>query len=193
MIRINDLPQPVIARVHGIWTGSLHLMLVAIACQVLLLGYHQTTTLIDLHPFNGVHHHTSRERFTEAAVNGVLMLLPIIGFVLRLHGLMLFGVIYYFILLFFELVIWWVPYFTDPSPVWRPLYNVALAVATSNFQKGDTLESWASIHHRLHDDTITPLRSGAGPIRPNLEHIILHAWTLVTALATVAAYSGFHH
>jgi hypothetical protein len=167
-------------------------MLIAVVCQLLLLAYHQATTLIDLHPFNGVRHHTGKERFTEAAVNATLMLLPPIGFVLRFHGLMLFGVIYYFILLFFELVIWWVPYFTDPAPAWRRLYNVALALATSNFQKGDTLKTWASIHHRLHDDTITPLPPGIGPIRPNLEHIILHAWTVVTAVATTAAYAGFH-
>jgi len=154
--------------------------------------YHQITTLVDLYPFNGVRHHTGNERFTEAAVNAVLMLLPPIGFILRLRGLMLFGVVYYFILLFFELVIWWVPYFTDPPPTWRRFYNLALSLATSNFRKGDTLDTWASIHHRLHDGTITPLEPGKGPIRPNLEHIILHTWTIVTAVATTAAYSGFH-
>jgi hypothetical protein len=163
-------------------------MLLLIACQVLLLAYHQVTTLIDLHPFNGVRHHVGSERFIEASVNAVLMILPPVGFGFRIHGLMLFGVIYYFVLLFFEIVIWWIPYFMDPSPAWRPLYNRALSLATSNFQRGDVLASWAAIHRRLHGSTLTPLRPRRGPIIPNLEHIILHAWTVVTAILTTVVY-----
>jgi hypothetical protein len=68
-----------------------------VLCQLLLRLYHQATTLLDLHPFNGAWHYTVRERVAEAGINAFLMSLAPIGFAFRIHGLMLFGVIYYFV------------------------------------------------------------------------------------------------
>ncbi len=160
----------------------------AVLCQLLLLVYHQVTTLVDLHPFNGTRNSTRRERLTEAGVNAVLMGLAPIGFAFRIHGLMLFGVCYYFALFFAELVIWWIPYFTVPAGRWRTVYNRLLSLATSNFEPGDTLDHWRKIHTRLHRDTLTWLPVRAGRIVPNVEHTLLHALTLATAFITLGAY-----
>jgi hypothetical protein len=73
------------------------------------------TTLVDLQPFNGVRFYTRRERLAEAGVNLVLMGLAPIGYAFQLHGLMLYGAIYYIVLFAFEIVIWWIPYFTVPT------------------------------------------------------------------------------
>ena len=97
---------------------------------------------------------------------------------------------HYFVLFAVELIIWWVPYLTIPTGRWRTFYNRLLSVATSHFEKGDTLDHWTSVFNRLHRGTITflPLR-GDRPV-PNLEHTILHAWTLSTAVLTLVAYVG---
>ena len=166
-------------------------MLAAIVCQVLLLAYHQITTLVDFYPFNAARNYSRSERLAEVGVNAVLMVLPPVGFIFRLNGLMLFGVIYYFVLLFIEIIIWWVPYLTIPADSWRKAYNLILSLATSNFEEGDTLDNWVAIHQRVHRGTITPLKPGRGPILPNLEHMILHGWTVVTAVATLAAYLSY--
>ncbi len=160
----------------------------AVVCQLLLLAYHQTTTWLDLYPFNGVRGYSRNERLAEAGANAVLMSLAPIGFVFRIEALMIFGVFYYFILFGIELIIWWVPYFTVPSGRWRSIYNGLLSLATSNFGSGDALAHWTSVYQRLHRDTITLLPPRGNRPVPNLEHMILHAWTLVTALVTLVAY-----
>jgi len=163
-------------------------MIPALISQLVLLVYHQATTWLDLHPFNGVRNYTRSEQFTEAGANAVLMSVAPIGFGFHIKGLMSFGVVYYFVLFAVELLIWWVPYFTVPSGLWRTLYNGLLAVVTSNFEKGDTLNHWIAIHRRLHQGTTCLLPARADRPVPNLEHMILHGWTLVTALVTLAAY-----
>jgi hypothetical protein len=52
------------------------------------------------------------------------------------------------------------------------------------------LNHWVAIYNRLHRGTITFLPARDNRPVPNLEHTILHAWTLVAALATALAY--FH-
>lgn len=160
-------------------------MIAAIVCQIVLLVYHQVTTLIDLYPFNGVRNYTKVERWTEAGVNGVLMSLAPIGFVFDIRSLMTYGVVYYFVLFSIEIIIWWVPYFFDPKGTFRKIYNVMLAVGTSNFEKGDTLCHWKAIHERIHSRTISLLPVRVGRIRPNLDHMLLHSWTLLTAVVTL--------
>jgi hypothetical protein len=124
----------------------------------------------------------------ECVVNGVLMLLPPIGFGFHIRPLMVLGVVYYFVLFAIELIIWWIPYLTVPSGNWRVIYNRLLGLATSNFEKGDTLDHWHETYSRIHRQTITILpRRGDRPV-PNLEHTILHAWTLITAIVTAYAY-----
>jgi hypothetical protein len=162
----------------------------AVTAQLLLLAYHQTTTLVDLYPFNGVRNFKGRERFIESAVNCILMGLPPIGYAFHIAGLMACGAVYYFILFFIELIVWWVPYVTEPAGIWRRPYNFLLAMGNGDFAEGDTLARWYEQHKRLFKGTIRFLPArGERPV-PNLEHCILHAWTLVTAIVTTLAYAG---
>jgi hypothetical protein len=160
----------------------------AILCQLVLVVYHQVTTLVDLFPFNGARSYTGRERIAEAGVNAILMSFAPIGFIFRIQGMMLFGVCYYFALFAAELIIWWIPYLTVPAGRWRTIYNLLLSLATSNFEPGDTLDHWIKIHDRIHRGTLTFLPARAGRVVPNLEHTLLQAWTLVTAVVTLWAY-----
>jgi hypothetical protein len=169
---------------------EINFMSVLLVCQLGLLAYHQVTTLFDFFPFNGSRNYTWKEKLAEAGSNGILMILPPIGFGFHIHGLMIFGVIYYFVLFAIELIIWWIPYLTIPTGRWRDLYNRLLSCATSSFEKGDTLNHWVAIYNRLHRGTITFLPARDNRPVPNLEHTILHAWTLVAALVTALAY--FH-
>jgi len=160
----------------------------AIICQLALLAYHQVTTFFDFFPFNGARNYSFKEKLAEGGSNFVLMILAPIGFGFHIHGLMTYGVVYYFILFAIELVIWWIPYFTVPSGRWRSIYNLLLSFATSNFEKGDTLTKWCKIHRRLHSGTITFLVVRGNRPVPNLEHTILHAWTFITAVVTAVAW-----
>ena len=146
------------------------------------------TTLLDLYPFNGARHCTIRERSTEAGVNALLMSLASIGFIFRIHGLMLYGLIYYFVLFAVELIIWWVPCLSVPTGRWRLVYNRLLSVLTSHSEPGDTLDHWVAIHERIHSGTFSLVPKRPGRITPNLEHMILQILTLVTAILTLVAY-----
>jgi hypothetical protein len=137
---------------------------IAIGLQVLLLAYHQITTQADFFPFNGARFYKRWEKVLECTVNGILMSLAPVGFIFGIRGLMWYGVVYYFVLFLEEIRVWWVPYFFGPNKAWREAYD------------------------RIHARTIKVLPArGANPI-PNLEHTILHTLTLVTAIATLAAF-----
>jgi hypothetical protein len=140
----------------------------AITLQILLVLYHQASTLFDFFPFNGVRFASRREKIAEASVNLVLMSLPPIGFILRAPLLMKFGLVYYFILFGIECATWWAPYFLGPSPKWLELYN------------------------RIHRQTITILPRRANQPAPNLEHLILMALTVLTAIITLLAFRSLH-
>ena len=159
-----------------------------LASQLLLLVYHQVTTWCDLYPFNGARNYSPKEKGAEAGVNAVLMSLGPLGFGFHIKWLMITAAIYYFMLFAAELIIWWIPYLVVPRGRWRRIYNHLLAVATSNFEPGDTLANWIAIYHRLHRGTLTFLPLRADRPVPNLEHTILHAWTLITAIVTLAGY-----
>lgn len=168
-------------------------MTAAFVSQLVLLAYHQITTWFDFFPFNGARAYSRKEKIAEAGTNAVLMSLGPIGYGFRIKGLMTFGVVYYFVLFAIELLIWWVPYFSVPSGLWRSVYNRLLSFATSNFEPGDTLAHWTASYQRLHRNTLTLLPAREDRPVPNLEHTILHAWTVVTAVLTYWAYrSGFH-
>jgi hypothetical protein len=160
----------------------------ALACQLALLVYHQVTTRFDFFPFNSARHYTRKEKLAEAGVNFVLMGLGPIGFGFHIKGLMNFGVVYYFILFGIELIIWWVPYLTVPSGWWGEIYKRVLGAVMFNDPKADALTRWQEIYNRLHRHTIAILPPIGDRPRPNLEHTILHAWTLVTALVTAWAW-----
>jgi hypothetical protein len=159
----------------------------ALVCQLLLLVYHQFTTFFDLYPFNGARNYTPTERWAEMGSNAVLMGLAPLGFAFNIHALEVYGVFYYFVLFAVEIIIWWIPYAFTPRGFWRRVYNIALALATLSFEPGDTLNRWLAVHQRVHRGTLAVLPHRSGRIVPNLEHMLLHAWTLLTALATFTA------
>lgn len=165
-------------------------MFAALSCQLLLLAYHQATTYFDLFPFNGARRYESRERWAEMSSNAILMGLAPVGFAFGIRVLEVYGAFYYFILFFLELVIWWVPYFFEPQGKCRRLYNLVLSLGTSDFRPGDTLSHWLKVHQRLHSGTWSIVPEKINRVVPNLEHTLLHAWTLVTALVTFAAVYG---
>jgi len=142
----------------------MNLLAAALALQLVHLVYHQVTTLFDFFPFNGVRFSSRREQHIESAVNLVLMGFPPLGFMLRVPFLMELGVVCYFVTLGGECATWWAPYFFGASPKWQEIYS------------------------RVQGRTITVIpRHGKNPT-PNLEHLILMALTLATAVTTLVAY-----
>lgn len=135
-----------------------------LSAQILLLIYHQCTTLIDLHPFNGVRFTKPAERYVEAAVNFVLMGFPIFAFSVRHEMLMRFGVSYYFILLGIECATWWLPCWLGASP------------------------DWAAVYARIHAGTIRLGSNLSTSPVPNLEHVILMVITTAVALITLREF-----
>jgi len=137
---------------------------------------------------------TSDRRAASSTEQGGSRCLGQISFVLRQCvpallnlALQVYGVFYYFVLFAVEIIIWWIPYAFTPHGFWRRIYNIALVLGTLNFEPGDTLNRWLAVHERVHRGTLTVLPHRSGRIVPNLEHMLLHAWTLLTALATFAA------
>jgi len=177
----------VVVRAYDERLASIDMITVTIVCQILLLAYHQVTTHVDFYPFNGARNYSRGERLAEAGINLILMSLAPVGFVLHIHGLMIYGVVYYYFLFAAELIIWWIPYFTEPVAGSRVVYNFLLSCVTSDFSAGDALTRWYGTYKRLHGGTIVFLPSREGRPVPNVEHTILHAWTLVTAVTTTLA------
>jgi hypothetical protein len=64
------------------------MMFLALVCQIALLAFHQITTFVDFHPFNGARFYSVRERLVEMGVNAILMTLAPIGYVFQIQGLM---------------------------------------------------------------------------------------------------------
>jgi hypothetical protein len=159
---------------------------------LVLLAYHQITTIFDFYLFNGARHHTRKEKLAEAGVNFVLMALPPIGFSFRIKALMGFGLVYYFVLFAIELIIWWVPCLRVPAGRWRIIYNRVLGALTFTDPGVDASAQWLEVYNRLHRETITILPDRGNRPAPNLEHVILQGWTLITAVVTAIA-SAHHH
>ncbi len=135
-----------------------------VVVQLILLIYHQVTTWFDFFPFNGARNYTVKEKCLEAGSNCILMSLAPIGYIFKIADLVIYGAYYYWILFAIEVLTWWVPYFFKPS------------------------KKWAEVHERLHGETIMFLPHRGNNPAPNLEHTILHGWTLVTALLTTYCY-----
>lgn len=128
--------------------------------QIVLLVFHQVTTLFDLYPFNNVRQYTLRERLQECSVNGLLMAIPPFGFYFGISWMMTAALFVYPALLFGEYLSWWQPYFFGASQKWQQTYNRIFR----------------------HTSTVLP-PIGNNPI-PNLEHCILHGLTLITTICT---------
>ena len=140
------------------------MLILAFLSQILLLLFHQATTLVDFYPFNNVRSYTLKERLVECGVNGLLLAAPAIGFATQLKWLMMASLIVYPALLVGEYLNWWHPYFFGASDGWQKVYD------------------------RLFKDTIVVLPPVKKNPVPNFEHTVLHSLTLVATVFTYIAY-----
>lgn len=137
---------------------------VVIASQLVLLIFHQFTTLVDLYPFNNVRNHTIQERLTECIVNAIIMAVPPVGYIFNVKWMITASIFIYPVLLVGEFLNWWRHYFFKPTKEWSKTYN------------------------RIFKETIIVLPPIKNNPIPNLEHTILHSLTFVTAVVTYIHY-----
>jgi hypothetical protein len=137
---------------------------ITLVTQLLLVAYHQATTLFDLYPFNNVRDYTVKERLTECLINGITMIMPFIGFYFHVAWMMMAAIIIYPALLIAEYFNWWQPYLFGASKPWQKVYD------------------------RLFRSTIIVLPAVKKNPVPNLEHLILHGLTLITCIVTYISY-----
>lgn len=128
--------------------------------QLLLLVYHQVTTLVDFYPFNNIRSYALRLRSIECIVNGVIMAIPPIGYLFQIPWMIgAAGWIY---------------------------VGVTVGAWLSWYQKyvfGATAAQQAEYDH-IFRPTIQVLPDIQGRPRPNLEHVILHGILLITLVLT---------
>lgn len=142
--------------------------------QIAALLYHQITTRFDFFPFNGIRHYSAAERRKEALVNGVMMAIPILLTLTRMPVLIGISGVMWTLILIGAILNWWLPYLTG-----RTVYNMP------------NNETWSQVHERIFSKTITILPHIKNNPRPNLEHMILHALILSSAIvAWVYAFQG---
>ena len=91
---------------------------ISLVAQLLLVVYHQATTLFDFYPFNNVRDYTLKERLTECLINGTTMIMPFIGFYFHIDWMMMAAIIIYPALLIAEYFNWWKPYLFGASEPW---------------------------------------------------------------------------
>ncbi len=84
----------------------------AIAFQILLFLYFEVTTLVNLYPWNDLSKYSTKEKFIEATVNGIIIILCIGLFITQIKWLMIISVVFWFVFLFMQLLNWWMPYLT---------------------------------------------------------------------------------
>lgn len=135
-----------------------------IVFQALLLFFHQATTLFDFYPFNNVRLYTLKERLMECCINGTMMVVPPLGFLLSVHWMMIASLVIYPVLLIGEYLAWWQHYFFGPTTAWQQTYD-----------------------HLFSNTIIVLPRIKNHPV-PNLEHTILHSLTLIAAFLTYIYY-----
>ena len=155
------------------------MLTLALTFLLVALAYFLVTTTVDLAPLNNVTSSTLRERATEAAINGPIMLVPAVLVLLAaqfdLAVLALLGGALEFVVVTAGLLLWWLPYLTGVSVPW----------ATAG-----TEDTWEQLHARVYETTIIILpRRGDRP-RPNLEHMILHLLMTVGAVFAFAYAAG---
>ena len=143
-------------------------MLPALVAQTATLLFHQTTTNVDLYPFNNIRDYSRRERLLESAVNGVIMLLPIALLLIDVRATVIASAVVLTLLFGLELAMWWLPYVTGR--------------AVPALTQGD--EPWSVVHRRLFSETVTVLPQVRDHPTPNLEHTVLHALTGLAAALT---------
>lgn len=140
----------------------------ALVAQIATLLFHQTTTNLDLYPFNNIRGYSRRERAVEAAVNGVVMLLPVGLLLVDRPATVVASAVLLTLLFCMELAMWWLPYATGR--------------AIPALTQGE--EPWSVVHRRLFAETVTVLPQVRDHPTPNLEHTLLHALTGLAAVLT---------
>lgn len=84
----------------------------AVILQIVLLVYFVITTVLPLYPWNDLTPYSAAEKWTEAGVNGGLILLNLTLFLSKAKWLMLISILFWGAFLLMQLIIWWMPYLT---------------------------------------------------------------------------------
>lgn len=79
--------------------------------QIVLFIYFEVTTLINLYPWNDLSKYSHKERLLDATINGIIIIIGIILFVIKVKWLMVISIVL-FVFLFMQLLTWWMLYLT---------------------------------------------------------------------------------
>ena len=130
-----------------------------IGFTLLLLVYHQATTLLPLFPWNDVEKYSRKELLLEASTNGLLMGAGTSCVILGNKGFFhYYPLIYYPFLFSGELFQWWLPYFSEK-----------FAQSKVNFD-----------YEHLFGRTTELIPHKTGKRTPDANHIVLHLMTVLT-------------
>jgi hypothetical protein len=132
-----------------------------LAFAVLILIYHQVTTIISIFPWNDTSKYTKKEIITEAGSNGLFMGIGVLCLLLPNKGFFHFYPLFYYSFLFAgEIFQWWLPYFSDKFSKMRlgDEYEIRFARTTKIF------------------------KSRNGKHLPDANHTLLHALTVITLI-----------
>jgi len=137
------------------------LHILTIALSLLLLIYHQVTTLVPLFPWNDVRQYRWKELLAEVCTNGLLMGCSAFCLIMGNTGFYhYYPLVYYPFLLSGELFQWWLPYFSKK-----------FAASKVNFD-----------YERLFGRTTKLIPHKPGKRTPDANHIVLHSITVVTVI-----------
>lgn len=138
---------------------------------LVMLIYHQLTTLVPMFPWNDVERNPIKLRLFEAAFNGLFMALACVALYFRTpawnDGLGRYPLIYFPILLAGEFHAWWFAYFFG--------------------NKGKR-----NITAEVHQRTLKVLPSISDHPIPDCNHMVLHAMTVATTGLVYATWMSAH-
>ena len=137
---------------------------VVVFFQLLLFFYHQITTNIDFFPFNDLEQHPISYRLFESISNGMLMIIPPIGFIWNVEWMIRYSLFFYPLLLVGMFFSWWRHYFFGPTDWWQGTYN------------------------KIYSRTIKVLPAIKNNPIPDLQHCILHTIAMITTILTMTYY-----
>lgn len=138
----------------------------ALSMAILLLIYHQLTTLVPMFPWNDVGKYSTKELVLEAGINGVLMFIGVLSILATKKILYWYALFYYPMLFVGECVDWWIPFFSKSFAIKRKIWD---------YEK-----------HFGHTLKIIPHIPGKHT--PDANHIVLHIITIITIIAVYLDY-----
>jgi hypothetical protein len=124
-----------------------------LAFAILVLIYHQVTTMISIFPWNDTSKYTKKEIFIEAGSNGLLMGLGVLCLFLPNKCFSHFYPLFYYPFLFAgEVFQWWLPYFSDKFAKMRigDDYDIRFAHTTKLFKSRNGRHLPDANHTFLH-------------------------------------------